>query len=134
MPDQSFIILFDGVCNLCNTSVQFIIRHDRHHVFKFASLQSDYAQKLRSRSIIPSGIYSIILQKETILLREADAVLEISKYLGWNWMLLGRIVSIFPRSFRNKMYRIVAKNRYRWFGKKEQCMIPTPDIKNRFLE
>ena len=128
------IILFDGVCNLCNNAVNFIIKNDPQNKFKFASLQSDIATTLcKERGIDTSQVDSIIYIKvgEAYYIK-STAALEISKGLkGYSW------ASIFlwlPESFRNWIYDRIAKNRYNWFGKQDACMLPTPETKARFLD
>ena len=135
IPKNKKIILFDGVCNLCNDSVQFIIERDKEDVFRFASLQSEVGQKLTSeRGIDPEAMDSIILIEPGIAYYEkSTAALEISKHLSGGYSLL-RYFSFLPEGFRNGIYDIIAKNRYKWFGKKDECMIPTPELKAKFLE
>ena len=135
IPKNKKIILFDGVCNLCNDSVQFIIERDKEDVFRFASLQSEVGQKLTSeRGIDPEAMDSIILIEPGIAYYEkSTAALEISKHLSGGYSLL-RYFSFLPEGFRNGIYDIIAKNRYKWFGKKDECMIPTPELKAKFLD
>ena len=135
IPNNKKIILFDGVCNLCNDSVQFIIERDKSDVFRFASLQSEVGQKLTTeRGIDPEAMDSIILIEPGIAYYEkSTAALEISKHLTGGYSLL-RYFSFLPEGFRNGVYDIIAKNRYKWFGKKDECMIPTPELKAKFLE
>ena len=128
------VIFFDGVCNLCNGFVQFIIKRDRSARFRFASLQSAYAkEQLRQAHRDPEGLYSIIVMDGTKLLERSDAVLEIARHLGGAWPAL-TVFKILPRGFRDALYNFVAGNRYRWFGRQDQCMIPTPELKARFIE
>jgi predicted DCC family thiol-disulfide oxidoreductase YuxK len=127
------IILFDGVCNLCNHSVQFIIKRDPKGHFKFASLQSEIGQKLVEQYGIPKGIESIIYIENNKVFIKSSAALRISKKLNGYWGFL-MILSILPSSFRDFFYDIIAKNRYKWFGKKESCMLPTTETKKRFLD
>ncbi|MCB0764650.1 MAG: thiol-disulfide oxidoreductase DCC family protein [Flavobacteriales bacterium] len=126
-------ILFDGVCNLCNRSVQFVIDHDPRGRFLFASLQSDVAETLLKGRAIPAEDQDsvVYLRKGRILLRSA-AALYILKDLGGWWGLLFAFI-IVPAPFRDMVYRWVGRNRYRWFGKREQCMVPTPELRERFL-
>jgi predicted DCC family thiol-disulfide oxidoreductase YuxK len=128
------IIFFDGVCNLCNGFVQFIIKRDRSAKFRFASLQSEYARaRLTQAHRDPGELYSIIFMDGTNLLERSDAVLEIARHLGGPWSLLTSF-KILPRRLRDALYNFVAGNRYRWFGRQDQCMIPTPELKARFVE
>ncbi len=131
---QPVIILFDGVCNLCNGAVQFIIRRDPHHKFRFASLQSAAGQELLlSHGVDATSLYSILVIDSGVLYQRSDAALRIARYLSGLWPVL-TIFRILPRVIRDAVYNGVAANRYKWFGKREACMIPTPDLKARFLE
>jgi len=128
------IVLFDGVCNLCNGAVQFIIRRDRRDRFRFAALQSELGQELcRARHIDTSQVDSIVLIDPGVAYYiKSDAALEIARDLnGYGWMPL--MLGWIPRGVRDAVYDLVARNRYRWFGKKDQCMIPTPDLQQKFL-
>ena len=129
------IILFDGVCNLCNGAVLWIIRRDSRDIFRFASLQSEAGRELtRERHIDTGQVDSIILIDPGVAYYlKSDAALEIARELkgyGTLPLLLGWI----PKSIRDGIYDLVARNRYRMFGKKQECMVPTPELKARFLE
>lgn len=127
------IILFDGVCNLCNASVQFVIRHDPQARFKFAALQSATAEKLLQNCAVDrASLDSVILVEDGHVYIESDAALRIARKLSGGWSLLAGF-SIVPRPIRDAVYRLIARNRYRWFGKQESCMMPTPDLRARFL-
>jgi predicted DCC family thiol-disulfide oxidoreductase YuxK len=127
------IVLFDGVCNLCNGAVQFIVKRDPRGILQFASLQSLYArQKLEALGRDPDALYSIVVLRDGRALEKSDAVLEIAKHLTGPWKYL-TIFQIIPRFIRDWFYSLVANNRYRWFGKKDQCMIPTASLKARFV-
>jgi predicted DCC family thiol-disulfide oxidoreductase YuxK len=127
------IILFDGVCNLCNTSVQFVIQRDTSGKFNYAALQSVAGQKLLKENNLPANeFYSIILIKNGEVFQRSRAALEIARGLSGLWPLLYVFV-IVPPFIRNGIYNWIAKNRYRWFGRKDECMIPTPELKSRFL-
>lgn len=134
MENYKKIILFDGVCNLCNGAVQFIIKRDHIDMFRFAALQSETGSKLLAeRNIDTEDIDSIILIKPNVAYyTKSTAALEIGKNLK-GLRTLSSILLWFPESFRNIVYDIVAKNRYEWYGKKESCMIPTPKLKEKFL-
>jgi predicted DCC family thiol-disulfide oxidoreductase YuxK len=134
MSDQEeYILLFDGVCNLCNGFVQFMIKRDPKRKFKFASLQSDSAQRLLDRFGLPKDDFdSFVLIKGDKYFLKSTAVLYVLKELGGVWRLFYGFI-ILPRSFRDFIYDGVAKSRYRIFGKRNQCMIPTPDLQSRFL-
>ena len=126
-------ILFDGVCNLCNDSVIFIIRHDKKDVFRFTALQSDAGKLIATKyGIDTSLIDSIILIDEDNYYVKSTAALKIAGQLSGAYPLLYGFMVI-PGFIRNWVYDIIAKNRYKWFGKKESCMIPTPELKNKFL-
>ena len=127
------IILFDGVCNFCNASINFIIDHDPEKRFTFAPLQSEIGQDiLRKFNKNTEDFDSVILLKNNTLYQKSEAALEITKYLSGFWKHLA-IFSIFPTFFLNFFYDIIAKNRYRIFGKMDSCRIPTPELRERFL-
>jgi predicted DCC family thiol-disulfide oxidoreductase YuxK len=133
LPKNKKIILFDGVCNLCDSSVQLIIKNDSRDIFRFVALQSDLGKKIISYiGIDVSLIDSIILYEPNIAYYyKAEAAIRIAKELkGW-YPLLG-CFSFLGKSL-NVVYDYIAKNRYRWYGKKESCMIPTPELKAKFL-
>lgn len=127
------IILFDGVCNLCKSSVQFIIKRDSASHFMFASLQSEFGKQQLMRFGIPvQELNSVLLIQEDRLHQKSDAALEISRRLdGLWWLLYG--FKIVPSFIRDIVYDFIARNRYRWFGKEETCMVPTPELKSRFI-
>lgn len=129
------IILFDGVCNLCSSAVQFIIENDKKDIFRFVSLQSDLGQEITTYlGISSANLDSIILyQPGYAYYYKSQAVFEIAKELGGIYSI-NTIFSILPSSITDYMYDYIAKNRYKWYGKKEFCMIPTNDIKAKFLE
>ncbi len=125
-------IFFDGVCNLCNGAINFVIDRDKSHQYKFASLQSDIAQKLIPQSA--TTLSSIVLYKKSgKILYKSNAALEIAKNLSGLWPAL-YIFKIVPRFIRDFVYDIIARNRYQWFGKRETCRMPSPELKERFLE
>ena len=130
-------ILFDGVCNLCNGFVQFVIRHDPEHRYRFAALQSEAAQALLAAhgvSPVAPGADpdSVLLLSGGRLYSHSTAVLRIARGLGSVWQLAG-VGWVLPRPWRDALYRFVARHRYRWFGRQESCMLPTPELKARFL-
>ena len=135
LPENKKIILFDGVCNLCETSVQFIIKHDPKDIFRFVSLQSDLGKKILDHiGIKNSNLDSIILyEPEIAYYYKSTAALQIAKNLDGIWHY-GTIFRIIPTGLRNYIYDFVAKNRYKWYGKKESCMIPTAELKSKFLD
>lgn len=134
LPSGKKIILFDGVCNLCDSVVQYVIKHDKKDVFRFVALQSDLGQEiLKYLGVDASQIDSIILYEPgKAYYHKADAAIEIGKSLSGMASMAG-VLKIFPLALRNWGYDFVAKNRYKWYGKKEACMIPTPEIKAKFL-
>lgn len=130
---QSPVILFDGVCNLCNSSVQFVIERDKKEQFKFASLQSDYGQEqLKKHNLLDKNIDSIVLIENDKAYIKSTAALRIAKRLG-SLYPLAYVFIIVPVFLRNLVYDFVARNRYKWFGKQESCWLPTPELRGRFL-
>ena len=127
------IVLFDGVCNFCNSSVQFIIRHDKSKALKFASLQSNTGQELIAKYNIPKDVDSVIFIENGNAFTKSEAALRIADNFGGVWKMM-RILKVIPAFIRNLFYDIIARNRYKWFGKKETCMIPSPEIRNRFMD
>jgi len=128
------IILFDGLCNFCSASVLFVIKRDPRSRFKFVSLQSPVADRLlKERGVQSSNLSTVMLIRDMQVFQQSDAVLEIVRKLRRLWPLLyaGKII---PRFLRDTMYTMVAKRRYLLFGKKDACMVPTDDIKARFLD
>ncbi len=127
------VILFDGVCNLCNGSVQFIIARDPAAQFRFAPLDSPAARRLIGESGVSSPLPdSMVLVEQGRLYTRSDAALRITRRLRFPWPLLYAVV-ILPRRLRNALYDLIARNRYRWFGKRDACMVPTPELRARFL-
>jgi len=134
-PERSHpVILFDGVCNLCSGAVQFIIKHDRKKLFRFASLQSKFGEEVMKHFDLPVDQYNsfILLEKEKIYTRSKGA-LKVAKKLNGLYFLLYAFI-IVPRFIRDAVYNFIARKRYNWFGKKETCWIPTPELKNLFIE
>lgn len=134
LPKNKKIILFDGVCNLCNSSVQLIIKHDKKDVFRFVAIQSELGQEIIQHiGIDIQNVDSIILYEPGVAYYyKSEAGLEIAKNMGGIYPLL-RVFKIIPTGLRNYLYDYIARNRYRWYGKKESCMIPTPELKAKFL-
>jgi len=135
LPIDKKIILFDGVCNLCNSAVQFVIQHDKKDFFRFVALQSELGQEILNHiGIDPRNIDSIILYEPGIAYYyKSSAAIQISRNLSGFWHF-GTVFRIIPTGIRNLFYDYIAKNRYKWYGKKESCMIPTPELKIKFLE
>ncbi len=133
MDKNETVIIFDGVCNLCNSFIQYVIKRDADAVFRFAPLQSDTAQHLLAdRYGKPFGANTIVLIKNGVSYDQSDAVLEILTALPRQRFFRG-FLGVLPKPARDFLYRVIAKNRYRLFGKKDQCMIPTEDVLDRFL-
>ena len=135
LPKNKKIILFDGVCNLCESSVQFIIKHDNKDVFRFTAIQSDLGQKIiKHIGIDISKTDSIILYEPGISYHyKGEAALFIAQDLSGIYSLLSYL-NFIPNFIKNGVYDYIAKNRYKWYGKKEACMIPTAELKSKFLE
>lgn len=128
------ILLFDGVCNLCNGLVKFIIKIDKHNKIKFAPLQSKIgAEILAQHNLINNSINSLVYVKDDCSFIKSDGALELLKDIGGFWRVLAIIFKIFPSFIRNFFYDFIAKNRYRFWGKKETCIIPTENLKSKFL-
>lgn len=135
LPENKKIILFDGVCNLCDASVQFIIKHDKKDIFRFVAIQSELGKEIiKYLGIDTSKIDSIILYEPGIAYYfKADAALHIAKELNsWHAILYSFIHT--PNFIKDSVYDYIAKNRYKWYGKKEACIIPTPELKAKFLD
>lgn len=130
---MSAIILFDGVCNFCNGSVNFIINRDKAGYFKFAPLQSEIGEKLlKEHGIDKTQTDSVILVEDGKAYTHSTAALRIARKLDGAWRLFYGFVVV-PRFLRNFAYKLFAKNRYRMFGRQDACMLPTPEIRARFL-
>jgi predicted DCC family thiol-disulfide oxidoreductase YuxK len=134
--DQSphVIVLFDGVCGLCNWSIDFLIRRDRHGAFRFAPLQSRIAQTLLHQHDLEAAEFSsVVVIDGARVYRRSDAALHALGRLGKGWRVLAVIARLLPRPLRDAVYDWVAVNRYRWFGQRASCRIPTPQERERFL-
>lgn len=137
MSEPHPIILFDGVCNLCNASVQWIIRRDTREVFRFAALQSEAGKRrlaqARADARLAESLSSMVVIDGGRVLTKSDAAIAIATRLGapWRWAKIGKLM---PRFLRDWLYSIVARNRYRLFGRQEACMMPTPALRTRFLD
>lgn len=128
------IVLFDGVCNLCNGAVNFLIDQDKHNRLLFASLQSEAGQViLKDFSFQQTNFDTFIFVKNGKPHIQSAAALEVLRLLGGFWQLL-YVFMLVPPLLRNGVYRFIAKNRYRWFGQKQACRVPTPELKSKFLE
>ena len=130
---DNHVVLFDGVCNLCNGLVNFLIDHDRHNKLKFASLQSAFGQKILAEHHLPTQNFDtfIFLSDGKVYMR-SSGILELFRVLGGWWQLCYMGI-VLPSFVRDSLYAWVAKNRYKWFGKQESCRMPTPELKAKFL-
>jgi len=132
--ENSKVILFDGVCNLCNNSVKFIIKNDKRNIFKFAPLQGKYGIKIQNNyNINTTQINSIILVDGEKTFTKSSAALRIAKDLKAPFFMF-YVFIIIPVFIRNFIYDLIAKNRYKWFGKMESCMIPSNELKSKFFD
>jgi predicted DCC family thiol-disulfide oxidoreductase YuxK len=127
------IILFDGVCNLCNSSVDFLIRHDKHDKFRFASLQSDIGIELQKKfNLDPEELKTFFLIDGAKYYSRSTAALKAAKELGFPWNLAYMFILV-PRFIRDSVYRLISRYRYKWFGKRSTCRLPSPEEKVKFL-
>jgi predicted DCC family thiol-disulfide oxidoreductase YuxK len=135
VEENKKIILFDGVCNLCNGFIQFIIKRDTDDVFRYTSLQSEIGKKLLlERNIDALTTDSVVLIEPGVAYYiKSDAALQIANYLK-GYSSFSRILYLIPSSLRDIVYDIIARYRYVWFGKKDTCMIPTPELRAKFLD
>jgi predicted DCC family thiol-disulfide oxidoreductase YuxK len=127
------VIFFDGECNLCSGAIKFILKRDQKGYFKFASLQSVYARNHLKKFGMDNRYETIVLLLDNKVFLKSDAALEIARRMDFPWTILYAL-KIFPKALRNSVYDLIARHRYRWFGKSDQCMIPTSDITERFVE
>ena len=133
LSSDEAVVLFDGVCNLCNGLVSFLIPRDSDGRLQFAALQSDAGQELLTRHGLPTeGFDSFVLVEGEQLYTKSDAAIRVAELLGWPYRA-ARVGRLIPSGLRDSLYDIVADNRYDWFGRKEQCMIPDEDVSDRFL-
>ncbi|HEX3248962.1 MAG TPA: thiol-disulfide oxidoreductase DCC family protein [Pyrinomonadaceae bacterium] len=140
MSGENPIILYDGVCGLCNRLVQFLLKHDKHARLRFASLQSDFAAKVLQRhGIDPKDLDTLHVienyeQPNEQVLQRSDAILRAGRELGSFWSASAAAAKVVPRPLRDVVYRFVARTRYRVFGKYDTCMLPDPNQRSRFLD
>ncbi|MCB0759463.1 MAG: DUF393 domain-containing protein [Flavobacteriales bacterium] len=131
LPDQ--LLLFDGVCNLCNGLVRFIIRHDKHQRFRFAPLQGRAGKRVLQHHGLNSGAYdTLVYLRNGAALTRSTAALNVARDLGGAWRMAYVLIWI-PRWIRDAVYDLVSRRRFRWFGKREACMVPDPGLRSRFL-
>ena len=135
METNKKIVLFDGVCNLCNSTIQRIIKRDEKDVFRFAALQSEMGKKLvGERNIDTKKVDSIILVEPGVAYYvKSTAALKIGRHLK-GYRTISAVLNLIPSGLRNIVYDFVARNRYKWYGKRDQCMVPTPELKAKFLD
>ncbi|ELZ43213.1 thiol-disulfide oxidoreductase DCC [Halorubrum saccharovorum DSM 1137] len=134
IPDDEAVILFDGVCNLCSGFVQFVIPRDTERKYRFASLQSDVGRALLAEHDLPTDeLESVVLIEDGESYEKSSAIIQIATGLGGLYRILSPFRYV-PRSIRDRVYDFVAEHRYRWFGKKDRCMMPSGDVESRFLE
>jgi predicted DCC family thiol-disulfide oxidoreductase YuxK len=127
------ILLFDGVCNLCHGSVLFVLRHERTPALRFCALESAPGARLLSEHGLDTEYSgSLVLVEAGKVFLKSDAALRVASYLKWPWSW-GRVGLIFPRALRDWAYDIIARNRYRWFGRHDACLLTTPELQLRFL-
>jgi|SRR6218665_77657 len=126
------IVLFDGVCNFCNSLVNFAIRHDKKSKLRFATLQSLTGQQLKAQYGLGEETDSGVMIKNGKAYKYSDAAIQIARHLDWPAKMIYAL-KIFPGFIRQPVYRWIARNRYKWFGKKEECMVPTKEIRDRFI-
>ena len=132
--EQQRVILFDGICNLCNASVIFVLQHEREPVFKFASLQSDTGQKLLNWCALPADyVQAVILINNGKINFGSTAALKIGQTLKFPWSVLSDLGFLVPKFIRDWVYHQIASHRYQWFGKRDVCMVPSEDLRKRFL-
>jgi predicted DCC family thiol-disulfide oxidoreductase YuxK len=134
IPEGKKLVLFDGVCNLCNSSVQFILKRDRQQSFVFASLQGETGQFYLNKFGLPQNtLNSFLLVDDGKLYNASSGALRVLKWLGHGWQLFYAFM-IVPKFIRDAVYNVIARNRYKWFGKKDACWLPAPQWENRFLD
>lgn len=132
--DHSHLVIFDGVCNLCEASVNFIIAHDPRGTFRFVPSQTPLGRALQDHYHVNTGsLDTVVLIRDGRVYTESSAAAEIARELDGPWRRLAAIRFV-PRPLRDGVYRLIARNRYRWFGRKQVCLLPTPELRARFLE
>jgi predicted DCC family thiol-disulfide oxidoreductase YuxK len=133
-PERDHLLLFDGVCHLCDGSVRFLLRHDHHARMKFAPIQSELGQRLyRQHGLDPEEPHTMLFITPRGAFRASSAVIEIARALGGVWSLAVMLKAV-PRPLRDAAYFFIARNRYRWFGRHDTCLLPTPELRARMLE
>ncbi len=131
--EGQYVVLFDGVCNLCNGTVQFIIAHDPSAHFRFAALQSEAARRLLGETQMSGTLLdSVVLVENVRVYTRSTAVLRVARRLSFPWPLFFALIVV-PRPLRDMVYELIARHRYAWFGRRDACMMPTPELRARFL-
>ena len=128
------IVVFDAQCLLCNSWVQFLLKHDKQGIFQFAAIQGKVGgQLLADAELKIEGLQTLLLVAGSQSWQHTDAILRVLQALGWPWRLAG-VARLIPAPLRDALYRVIARNRYQWFGKSEQCLMPDPAVAARFLD
>ena len=128
------IVVFDAQCLLCNSWVQFLLKHDKQGIFQFAAIQGQVgSQLLADAGLKIEGLQTLLLVDGPQSWQHTDAILRVLHALGWPWRLAG-VARLIPAVLRDALYRVIARNRYQWFGKSEQCLMPDPAVAARFLD
>ncbi|MCC3358014.1 thiol-disulfide oxidoreductase DCC family protein [Bacillus sp. REN16] len=130
---MTHIILFDGVCNFCNSSVQFILKRDSQQIYRFASLQGEAGKALLKRYSIPENMNSFVLIEDDRYFTKSSAALRVCRNLKGPYRIL-YLFRFIPAPIRDIFYHVIANNRYKWFGKQESCVLPPPEVRKRFLD
>lgn len=134
MEEKKPVLLFDGVCNLCNGVVQFVIKRDPKAKINFSSLQSDYGQHILNKFSLPTDNFeTFVLVEDGKIYQKSTAALKLFKLLGKGWQILYMLM-IIPAPIRNFFYSLIADNRYKIFGRSDECWLPSPELKARFLD
>ncbi|WP_218243584.1 thiol-disulfide oxidoreductase DCC family protein [Comamonas fluminis] len=128
------IVVFDAQCLLCNSWVQFLLKHDKQGIFQFAAIQGQVGSQLLAEAGLKiEGLQTLLLVDGPQSWQHTDAILRVLHALGWPWRLAG-VARLIPAALRDALYRVIARNRYQWFGKSEQCLMPDPAVAARFLD
>lgn len=134
-PPEKPVLFFDGVCNFCNGSVNFILDKDKSGEIRFSALQTETAERLlKPHAVNPADLDSVVLLADGRVYTRSAAALETLRRMGGGWRVLGNVGLAIPRPLRDGVYRLIARNRYKWFGKRETCRLPTADERARFLD
>jgi predicted DCC family thiol-disulfide oxidoreductase YuxK len=132
--DAEQIVVFDGVCCLCAHGLKFLLAHERDHVLRFAAAQSAAGRELlRRHGFDPQDLKTFVFIKEGVVYVRSDGALEVARHLRLPWRMF-RLLRLLPRRLRDSIYDLVARNRYRWFGKQESCIVPSPELRSRFID